>query len=66
MKMTAHDIKELNVIEKVLSEPDNYCVENMGSVIEQLDIEIQMFLAEKMKLTEAEIVEERYQRFRRM
>lgn len=66
MKMTAHDIKELNVIEKVLSEPDNYCVENMASVIEQLDIEIQMFLAEKMKLTEAEIVEERYQRFRRM
>ena len=49
-----------------LSEPDNYSVENMGSVIEQLDIEIQMFLAEKMKLTEAEIVEERYQRFRRM
>lgn len=66
MKMTAHDIKELNVIEKVLSEPHNYCVENMGSVIEQLNIEIQIFLAEKMKLTEAEIVEERYKRFRRM
>lgn len=66
MKMTAHDIKELNVIEKVFSEPDNYCVENMASVVEQLDIEIQLFIAEKMKLTEAEIVEERYKRFRRM
>ena len=66
MKMTAHDIKELNVVEKILREPDNYCVDNMDSVVKQLDVQIRQFLAERINFTEAEIVEDRYNRFRRM
>ena len=66
MKMTADDLRQLNVIEKVFNEPENYSVENMGDVIEQLDRAIGIFLEKKMKLTDREMIESRYQRFRRM
>ena len=66
MKMTADDLRQFNVIEKVFNEPENYSVENMGDVIEQLDRAIGIFLEKKMKLTDREMIESRYQRFRRM
>ena len=66
MKMTADDLRQLNVIEKVFNEPENYSVENMGDVIEQLDRAIGIFLEKKTKLTDREMIESRYQRFRRM
>lgn len=66
MKMTADDLKELKMIEKIFNEPDHYTVDNMNDVIEQMDKEIGIFLSNKASLTEAEIVEERYHRFRRM
>lgn len=66
MKMTADDLKELQVIEKIINEPKNYTVENMAPVIEQLDQGIAAFINEKTKLTKEEIIENRYERFRRM
>lgn len=66
MKMTADDLKELNVIERIFNEPKDYSVENMNHVVGQLKIGITSFIEEKTKLTKEEIVESRYERFRRM
>lgn len=66
MKMTADDLKQLGVIEKVFNEPVNYTVETMDSVVLQLRKAIGDFIEEKSKLTKEEIVENRYNRFRRM
>ena len=53
-------------IEKIINEPDDYSVKNMQYVIGQLDIGIAAFINEKTKLTKEEILESRYERFRRM
>lgn len=66
MKMTADDLKALHIVEKIIREPMDYSVENMEHVIKQLDSEITRFLEEKTKLSKEEIVEIRYERFRRM
>lgn len=66
MKLTADDLKELHIIEKIINEPDDYSVKNMQYVIGQLDIGIAAFINEKTKLTKEEILESRYERFRRM
>lgn len=66
MKMTADDLKSLNIIEKIFQEPEDYTTSNMEHVIEQMNREIGIFISNKLSLTEDEIVEERYRRFRRM
>lgn len=66
MKMTAYDLKSLNIIEKIFQEPEGYTTSNMEHVIEQMNREIGIFISNKLSLTEDEIVEERYCRFRRM
>lgn len=66
MKMTAKDLKQLNIIDGVIIEPDNYTVENINEVIKKLDKVIQEFLEEYRKKTSDEIVDERYARFRKM
>lgn len=66
MKMTADDLKQLGVVEKVFNEPMDYTVETMDSVVLQLRKEIGDFMEEKLKLSKEEIVESRYNRFRRM
>lgn len=66
MKMTADDLKSLNIIEKIFQEPEGYTTSNMEHVIEQMNREIGIFISNKLSLTEDEIVEERYRRFRRM
>ena len=66
MKMTADDLKDLKIVEKIIREPEDYHVDNMEDVIAQLKGEIAVFIEEKQKLTAEEIVENRYNRFRRM
>lgn len=66
MKMTADDLKDLGIIEEIIREPERYTVENMDDVIEQLSMKMSVFIQEKMKMTEEEIVDNRYKRFRRM
>lgn len=66
MKMTADDLKALHIIEKIFQEPEDYTISNMDHVVEQMNKEISIFISNKLSLTEDEIVEERYRRFRRM
>ena len=66
MKMTADDLKQLNVIEKIFKEPVDYNVTTIEFVTDRLKTEIDQFLISKSHLSEKEIVNERYNRFRRM
>lgn len=79
MKITAEDIKKLNIIEKVITEVVNsneaishkqnlgfqtLNKDNMKNVSEQLKKEIISFIEHYAKMSKRDIVEERYERFR--
>ena len=66
MKMTADDMKQLNVIEKIFKEPVDYNVTTLEFVTDRLKAEMDQFLISKSHLSGEEIVNERYNRFRRM
>ena len=66
MKITAADLKELGVIEKVIREPEPASIDNIIELSEEIREMIGDFLKRYRKKTPEEIVEERYQRFRKM
>ena len=66
MKLTSFDLLQLNIIEKIIDEPEHYSVENMEETIKNIDEEVQGFLSRYESLNALELVEKRYDRFRRM
>ncbi|WP_434310007.1 acetyl-CoA carboxylase, carboxyltransferase subunit beta [Hominifimenecus sp. rT4P-3] len=64
MKMTAEDLKELGVIEKILPEEIPACEENKGILCGLFRVEIRDFLHRYQEFSLEELVERRYQRFR--
>lgn len=66
MKITAADLKELGVIEKVIREPEPASIDNIIELSEEIREMISDFLKRYKRKTQEEIVEERYQRFRKM
>lgn len=61
MKLTADDLYDLNVIDKVIKESDLF-----EQISENLRSEIVNITQELNKLTEEQLVEQRYQKFRQM
>lgn len=51
MKMTAEDLKQLEVIEKIFPEPKDFTVENMDLTAQSLKSEINSFLTAKSEMT---------------
>ena len=66
MKITAADLKELGIIEKVIKEPEPASIDNIIELSEEMREMITDFLKRYKKKTPDEIVEERYQRLRKM
>lgn len=66
MKLTARELKKLGIIEKILPEPENFTRDCMTPVVRQMDYHIEKFLRKYQAMTEAELVEHRYRRFREM
>lgn len=66
MKMTAADLKKAGIVEKVFAEPVPFTEETLPRVAEQLHESIAAFLEQYGSLPAEELVEKRYQRFRRM
>ena len=66
MKLTAGDLKRLGIVEQVIAEPENFTDENMEPVCGELEVQIMDFIERYTKLGVEELVEKRYQRFRRM
>lgn len=66
MKITAEDLKDLKIIEQVILETEELCVDNIDTVAEQLRCGILDFIKRYHTKSKEEIVTERYERFRNM
>lgn len=67
MKLTAKDLYEMNVIDKIIKEPSKENeTENFNKICKDIKKEIVSEVARMKNMTENEIVEERYQKFRNM
>ena len=66
MKLTANDLFELKVIDKIIKEPQENSEENFKKVSYNLKKEIQKEIKQMQSLNEEEIVENRYAKFRNM
>ena len=64
MKITAEELKELQVVEKVIEEPLPVTAENCEDTCEMLRKEMIAFLKKYKGMKKEDIVEERYRRFR--
>lgn len=65
MKMTARDLFEMKVIDGVIAEPEKLCADNFYKVAEGVKDAIEGFLYRQCGKKEGELVEARYQRFRK-
>ena len=65
MKLTASDLYEKGIIEQVIPEPENLTPESMCQVAERLNDKICTFLQKYTSLSEEELLETRYARFRK-
>ena len=66
MKLTADDLKKMGVIECVLEEPEQYTVQTMKPVVDQLRGNVEAFIENYEQMPEQKLTEHRYQRFRKM
>ena len=66
MKLTAKDLFELKVIDKIIKEPKEYNEENFKKVANSLQKEIQKEIQKMKYLNNNQIVENRYMKFRNM
>lgn len=66
MKLTAENLKSQGIVERVFAEPQTYTVQNMDSVITQINEAIEEFLMKYGSMSEQELIRHRYERFRNM
>lgn len=66
MKLTAKDLYELKVIDKIIKEPKGEIEESFEKVSQNLKKEIVKTIQEMNLLTPEELVEKRYEKFRHM
>lgn len=66
MKLTAENLKAQGIVERVFAEPETYTVQNMDSVIMQINEAIEEFLMRYGNMSEQELIRHRYERFRNM
>jgi acyl-CoA carboxylase subunit beta len=66
MKITAKDLEILNIVERVIPEPEQLDITTIGRLKEYFQHHISAFISKYHNLTGDEVIEERYQRFRNM
>ena len=66
MRLTAADLKELKVIEEIICEPEVYREDTMVPVLCELEEKMEHFLEQYGRLSEKQLTDRRYDRFRRM
>lgn len=66
MKLTASDLKKLGVIEHIIREEEPLNRQNMQGCADKMEKGIAAFLTKYNSLTQEELLEKRYQRFRRI
>ena len=66
MKLTSDCLKEQGIVDKVIFEPEHLTRENLYRVTYPLETEMEVFLEHYQQMSEEELAEHRYQRFRKM
>ena len=66
MRLTAEDLYQQGIVEKVFWEPEEYTVRNIHQVITPLERELEEFLNRYEVMSREELTERRYQRFRQL
>ena len=66
MKLTAGDVLKSGVIERVIPEPEELTRETLPEVIMRMEPAIEEFMQRYAGMTEEELLEHRYSRFRAM
>ena len=65
MKLTAADLYRREIIEQIIPEPEGFCQDNLNQVTERLEPQIECFLQTYTQLSEGELLDRRYRRFRK-
>lgn len=65
MRLTAEDLRRMNVVEQVIPEEVNFSKECMEKVARKLEKSIRAFLGKYQNMTVEELIEHRYERFRK-
>lgn len=66
MKLTAGDLLEAGIVERIVKEPVHYTIQNLREVTSKLKKYMEGFLGTYGQMSEKELTEHRYMRFRRM
>lgn len=66
MKLTAGELKEMGIVERVFSEPETYTVESMEPVVAEIRRGLEKFLEAYRDMDGEKIARQRYDRFRSM
>ena len=66
MKITAKDLKKLNVIDEIIDEPDTGAQEDFITVANNLKMYIIKSIKELSEISKDELIEKRYEKFRNM
>ena len=66
MKLTADRLLKAGIVERVIPEPENFNLETFTEVTDPMDDYISIFLKKYGAMTKEELIEKRYDRFRRM
>lgn len=66
MKVTARDLLQLKLIERIVPEEEPACTDNLYRLAEYMDSAMAEFFKTYLAMSEEELKEHRYQRFRRM
>ena len=66
MKVTAKDLLQLELIERIVSEEEPACTDNLYRLAEYMDSAMAEFFKTYLAMSDEELREHRYQRFRRM
>lgn len=66
MRLTAKDLYEMGIVEKVFPEPRDFRTETLEPTARLLESEIGRFLSEYCQMSGQELAEHRYMRFRKM
>lgn len=66
MKLTAKDLYELKIIDKIVKEPNGVEEESFQKIVSNLKKEIKLIIGEMEQLSTEDIVQNRYEKFRHM
>lgn len=66
MKLTADDLKQLGIVEHVIREPKVLTVQTMAGVCEELKNKLEKFIKKYGSMGQKQLLDHRYDRFRKM